>query len=138
LGEASYAIEALEHIDASSASGFFSSACPQETRASLFSFHPAWGANVRHLLLEALREVRAVYDRGLPGRLHGAAKSGHTAPWASTAGTQGNDGTLKPWRAAAGALKQGLLGLQTQQDSPHILSVPIGDHHVLAHGMDIA
>ena len=34
---------------------------------------------------------------------------------------------------SAGALKQGLLGLQPQQHPPHILPVPIGDHHVLAH-----
>ena len=51
MGEASYAIAAVEHIDASSALGCFSSAFPQETRASLCSFHPALGARVRHLLL---------------------------------------------------------------------------------------
>jgi hypothetical protein len=97
VGEASDAIAAVEHIDAARASGFVSSACPQATSASLCSFHPTLGAHVRHRLLEALREVRAVDDRGLPGRPHGAAKSGPTAPWASTAGTQGNDGTIKPW-----------------------------------------
>ena len=35
-------------------------------------------------------------------------------------------------------LKQGLLWLKTQQYPPRILPVPISDHHVLPHGMDIA
>ena len=50
----------------------------------------------------------------------------------------GTNTPIQPCRAAAGALKQGLLGLEPQQDPPHILPVPIGDHHVLSHGMDIA
>ena len=71
MGEASCAIDAVEPIDAARASGFVS-ACPQATSASRFSFHPALGAHVRHRRVEALREVRAVEDRGLLGRLHGA------------------------------------------------------------------
>jgi hypothetical protein len=62
VGETSDAIDAVEHIDASSFSGCFSSALPQETSASMFSFYIALGVNVRYLFLLALREVRAVDD----------------------------------------------------------------------------
>src|SRR4029453_2931139 len=72
VGEASDAVDAVEPIDAACASGFVSSAYPPATSASRCSCHPAWGAPVRHRLVEALREVGAVDDRGLPGRLHGA------------------------------------------------------------------
>ena len=72
MGEASDAIDAMEPIDGARASGVVSAACPQATSASLGSCHPALGAHVRHRLVEALREVRAVDDRGVLGRLHRA------------------------------------------------------------------
>jgi hypothetical protein len=66
VGEASDAIAAVEPIDAACASGFVKERIKILVPRRL-------GSHVRHRLLEALRSVGAIYDRSLPGRLHGAA-----------------------------------------------------------------
>jgi hypothetical protein len=76
VGAASDAIDAVELIDAVRAAGCFSSAGPQVTSASMGSCPPAWGVHVRQRLVEALREVSAVYARGLLGAYVGLRRAG--------------------------------------------------------------